>query len=104
MRWAEEVELLQEEMRRVSSFLRWHAGWWDEKGLQHRILSTAAENEGMVAYACRQAQLRHDLADCFDMMWAAHLPTTATTQPAAATVTVSTQDLPDLNIPELPPL
>ncbi|KAG2750254.1 hypothetical protein P692DRAFT_20421062 [Suillus brevipes Sb2] len=28
MRWAEEVELLHEEMRRVLQFLRWHAAWW----------------------------------------------------------------------------
>ncbi|KAF8074787.1 hypothetical protein FPV67DRAFT_1665550 [Lyophyllum atratum] len=28
MRWAEEVELLTEEMRRVSAFLKWKAGWW----------------------------------------------------------------------------
>ncbi|KAG1866963.1 hypothetical protein C8R48DRAFT_599724 [Suillus tomentosus] len=26
-RWAEEVELLQEEMRRVAEFLSWHAAW-----------------------------------------------------------------------------
>jgi hypothetical protein len=99
MRWAEEVELLQEEMRRVSSFLRWHAGWWDEKGRDRETLSTTADNEGLVAYACRQAQLRHDLADRFDTMWAAHVPTTTT----ATTLRSSAQDLPDLNIPQLPP-
>lgn len=95
MRWAEEVELLQEEMRRVSGFLRWHAGWWNEKGWDRWTPSTTADSEGLVAYACRQAQLRHDLADCFDTVWAAHVPTTTTRS--------STQDLPDLDIPQLPP-
>ncbi|OAX33799.1 hypothetical protein K503DRAFT_794391 [Rhizopogon vinicolor AM-OR11-026] len=64
MRWAEEVELLNEEMRRVLQFLRWHASWWNELG-RARTLSTAADNEGLVAYARCQAQLRHDLADHF---------------------------------------
>lgn len=69
MRWAEEVELLQEEMRRVSCFLKWHATWWQKKIAAH-MLATAADNEGLSAYACRQAQLREDLADCFEKKWA----------------------------------
>ncbi|KAJ8584343.1 hypothetical protein M405DRAFT_866304 [Rhizopogon salebrosus TDB-379] len=73
MRWAEEGELLWEEMRRVLQFLRWHAVWWDGKG-HGRTLSATADNEGLVAYACRQAQLRHGLADHFEGMWTAHLP------------------------------
>ncbi|KAG1864793.1 hypothetical protein F4604DRAFT_1882005 [Suillus subluteus] len=76
MQWAEEVELLSEEMRRVLQFLRWHAGWWYEKGHGCTLSSTAA-NEGLVAYACRQAQLRHNIADHFEMMWTAYLSTTA---------------------------
>ncbi|KAG0698806.1 hypothetical protein DFH29DRAFT_983758 [Suillus ampliporus] len=75
MRWAEEVELLQEEMRRVSCFLRWHASWWSTKIVEH-TLGTAADNEGLGAYACCQAQLRDNLADCFENKWAAHLPLT----------------------------
>ncbi|KAG1884343.1 hypothetical protein F4604DRAFT_1878735 [Suillus subluteus] len=76
MRWAEEVELLDEEMRRVLQFLRRHAGWWYEKG-HGCTLSSMADNEGLVAYACRQAQLRHDIADHFEMMWTAYLSTAA---------------------------
>ncbi|KAG2029379.1 hypothetical protein BDR03DRAFT_1018477 [Suillus americanus] len=44
MRWAEEVELLQEE----------------------RTLGTAANIEGLGAYAYHQAQLRDDLTNCFE--------------------------------------
>lgn len=75
MRWVEEVELLHEEMRRVLQFLQWHAAWWHEKGCE-RTLGAAAENKDLVAYACRQAQLTHNLADHIDKMWMAHISTT----------------------------
>ncbi|KAG1839753.1 hypothetical protein DFJ58DRAFT_718504 [Suillus subalutaceus] len=91
MRWAEEVELLQEEMRRVSCFLRWHASWWKKKIAEHTL-------QGLSAYAYRQARLRDKLAHCFEIKWAAHLPLTAacnTTCPAD-----SEADL-DLYLPEL---
>jgi hypothetical protein len=29
MRWQEEVELLQEEMRRTLQYLEWQAVWWE---------------------------------------------------------------------------
>ncbi|KAJ7792839.1 hypothetical protein B0H14DRAFT_3094116 [Mycena olivaceomarginata] len=32
-RWAEEVDLLEEEMRRIDAFLRWRSGWWKEREL-----------------------------------------------------------------------
>ncbi|KAJ7232186.1 hypothetical protein B0H12DRAFT_1076912 [Mycena haematopus] len=31
MRWQEEVDLLEEEMRRISQFLRWRSEWWSGK-------------------------------------------------------------------------
>ncbi|KAG2090914.1 uncharacterized protein F5147DRAFT_748193 [Suillus discolor] len=74
MRWAEEVELLQEEMRWVSCFLKWHATWWKKK-IAECTLATAADNEGLSGYACRQAQLREDLTDCFEKKWAGALET-----------------------------
>ncbi|KAG2136089.1 uncharacterized protein EDB93DRAFT_1242432 [Suillus bovinus] len=55
--WAEEVELLQEEMRCVVSFLSWHAGWWEEQASQRMVLA-APEQEGVCGYARRQAALR----------------------------------------------
>ncbi|KAG1720604.1 uncharacterized protein EDB91DRAFT_1240394 [Suillus paluster] len=57
MRWAEEVELLQEEMRWVTCFLRWHASWWNQKIAEH-MLGISADDEGLGAYAYRQAWLR----------------------------------------------
>lgn len=47
--WAEEVELLQEEMRRVASFLSWHAGWWEEQ-VNRRTVLAAPEQEGIEGY------------------------------------------------------
>ena len=107
MRWAEEVELLQEEMRRVSCFLRWHASWWNKKTLEC-TRGTAADIEGLGAYAYRQARLRDDLADCFENKWAAYCPLTAagydTMYPAVSaseTMMANEAEL-DLYLPELP--
>ncbi|KAG1743568.1 uncharacterized protein EDB91DRAFT_1247066 [Suillus paluster] len=49
--WSEEVELLLEEMRRVTVFLRWQAEWW---GGRHssQAPELTAEQEGLAAYAC----------------------------------------------------
>ncbi|KAG2030597.1 hypothetical protein BDR03DRAFT_1016987 [Suillus americanus] len=46
MRWAEEVELLQEEMCRVLQFFWWQATWWDERGHQ-RVEEDAGCLEGI---------------------------------------------------------
>ncbi|KAG1793209.1 uncharacterized protein HD556DRAFT_1432380 [Suillus plorans] len=98
MRWAEEVELLQEEMRRVSCFLKWHATWWQKKIAAH-ALATAADNEGLSAYACRQAQLREDLADCFRKKWAG-CNAVHSVGSASETTTACEADL-DLYLPEI---
>jgi hypothetical protein len=37
MHWSEEVELLQEEMRRVLQFFGWQATWWDSQR-EHRFI------------------------------------------------------------------
>ncbi|KAJ7262384.1 hypothetical protein C8J57DRAFT_1183875 [Mycena rebaudengoi] len=68
LRWSEEVQLLEEEMRRVLQFLRWHAGWWREQiGLRPEI--DAAQREGETAYALRQASLKEALAARFEQKW-----------------------------------
>ncbi|KAG2345649.1 hypothetical protein BDR05DRAFT_1013616 [Suillus weaverae] len=64
LRWAEEVELLQEEMRHVLQFLEWQADWWAAR------CDTAAHNEGLSAYAARQADIRHCMAGHFCHLWA----------------------------------
>ncbi|KAG1878165.1 hypothetical protein F4604DRAFT_1580347 [Suillus subluteus] len=105
MRWAEEVKLLQEEMRQVSCFLRWHTSWWNKK-IVECTLGTAADNEGLCAYAWRQAQLRDDLANCFKNKWAVHLPLTVTcntmcSADSASESMVASEAKLDLYLPEL---
>ncbi|KAG2033360.1 hypothetical protein BDR03DRAFT_935695 [Suillus americanus] len=60
--WAKEVELLQEEMWRVASFLSWHAGWWEEQANWRTILA-APEQEGIEGYVKRQAALCRAMRD-----------------------------------------
>ncbi|KAH7918603.1 hypothetical protein BV22DRAFT_1024324 [Leucogyrophana mollusca] len=74
MRWSEEVELLEEEMRRVLQYLRWHATWWDNQS-DRRTQPDPAEREGLRAFAVRQADHRRTLAAQFTALWKDHLPT-----------------------------
>lgn len=69
-RWCEEVELVQEEMRRALAYLQWRSDWWiaqaehrDPKKISQPLLS------GLRAYALRQAQLQLDLGVQFARMW-----------------------------------
>lgn len=69
MRWGEEVQLLQEEMRRILAFLRWEAARWDGRR-DDATLTNAEHEDGCVAYAKRQADLRRHLASSFEARWA----------------------------------
>lgn len=71
MRWAEEVELVLEEMRRVKQFLAWQAGWWIEQEYRREASATEIHSEGLSAYARRQARIRLDLKVHFEHMWRA---------------------------------
>ncbi|KAF8426432.1 hypothetical protein L210DRAFT_3652903 [Boletus edulis BED1] len=67
-RWAEEVELLFEEQRRVLRFLRWQAKWRTDR--QNLVVADdSAINEGLGSYALRQAALRDELAKHFTHIW-----------------------------------
>ncbi|KAJ6518332.1 hypothetical protein C8R47DRAFT_959834, partial [Mycena vitilis] len=69
-RWAEEVDLLEEEMCRIDRFLAWKSAWWLERADGRRREEDSAEREGERAYAYRQAKLKADLRDHFAGMWA----------------------------------
>ncbi|TFY58982.1 hypothetical protein EVJ58_g6062 [Rhodofomes roseus] len=56
-RWSEEVELLQEEMRRVQAYHQWKADEWLKKTNPLPMLP-ADYHEGLSAYAQRQAEVR----------------------------------------------
>ncbi|KAJ7073559.1 hypothetical protein B0H15DRAFT_925638 [Mycena belliarum] len=68
MWWTEEVDLLEEEMRRVGQFMRWRSRWWNDRvGL--RELPEGAQLEGETAYALGQAAIQAGLADRFERDW-----------------------------------
>ncbi|KAK7055702.1 CxC2 domain-containing protein [Favolaschia claudopus] len=69
-RWTEEVDLLEEEMRRVLQFLEWKAAWWTALvGQREAVVSDAVLNEGFTAYAQRQSRIQLDLRARFQENW-----------------------------------
>ncbi|OAX31006.1 hypothetical protein K503DRAFT_704426, partial [Rhizopogon vinicolor AM-OR11-026] len=103
MRWSEEVELLQEEMRRVLQFFGWQATWWDSQK-ERRFIEPTEERDGLRAYAARQASLRHDLRQNFSRLWKPYLPQTATV-PGLSNSPFDLDglaELPDLSAPPQP--
>ncbi|KAG1836189.1 hypothetical protein C8R48DRAFT_751702 [Suillus tomentosus] len=95
MHWAEEVQLLHEEMRRVLQFLDWQANWWDEQW-DRRDCRMTAEHEGLVSYANKQPDIQCRLAVHFRLLWATYLPLSgAVPQPDDFT------EFPDLMLPDL---
>ncbi|KAJ7153200.1 hypothetical protein C8R43DRAFT_1127039 [Mycena crocata] len=67
MRWAEEVALLEEEMRRIRQFLTWRAGWWTERA-DGRQREDGPQREEERAYAWH-AKLQTDLCERFETLW-----------------------------------
>jgi hypothetical protein len=68
-RWREEVELLKEEMRRTLKFLDWKSSLWTSKSLMSDRSALASLNEGLNAYAFRQAYVFMSLHDNFLSLW-----------------------------------
>jgi hypothetical protein len=68
MRWSEEVIFLREEMRRVAAFLEWDAQEWEGRKMLHTGLRGEVE-EGMLAYAYKQAHLRRSRRTAFLHLW-----------------------------------
>ncbi|KAK6977540.1 CxC2 domain-containing protein [Favolaschia claudopus] len=69
-RWTEEVDLLEEEMRRVLEFLKWRAEWWIALiGQRVAAPDDPAGTEGFVAYARRQSRIQSDLRARFEANW-----------------------------------
>ncbi|KAJ7853723.1 hypothetical protein B0H14DRAFT_3085596 [Mycena olivaceomarginata] len=69
-RWTEEVDLVEEEMRRILAFLQWkEKRWLDLADERHNIDDVL--HEGLVAYARHQARIQWDLRVCFEGNWQA---------------------------------
>jgi succinate dehydrogenase/fumarate reductase flavoprotein subunit len=69
MPYAEEVDLVEEEMRRVLQLLRWRAEWW--RWLVGRQAEGQLEplREGHAAYAHKQAAYMDTLVKNFEKLW-----------------------------------
>ncbi|KAL7284431.1 hypothetical protein ACG7TL_001721 [Trametes sanguinea] len=77
MRWEEETKILLEEMLRVIRTYRYEEGEWLKRASK-RTVSDHSLQEGLVAYATKQAQIRramrlHFISVCRDMAMAAAL-------------------------------
>ncbi|KAF7358019.1 hypothetical protein MVEN_00849000 [Mycena venus] len=68
LRWQEEVDLLEEEMRHVLQFLQWRGRWWMEQ-VGQRDLEDGPQLEGETAYAIRQAGVQRRLHSLFVEAW-----------------------------------
>ncbi|KAG6808449.1 hypothetical protein H0H92_004083 [Tricholoma furcatifolium] len=70
LRWEEEVELIQEEMRRVVTYLLWQADWWRLKVAgAHGVTSDPSLWSGLGAYAESQADMFDSLAASSAACW-----------------------------------
>jgi hypothetical protein len=72
MRWKEEVEIVQEEMRRVIVYHRWKAGWWQRQSVR-RISGDSDIRNGLVGYAHKQAAICMRMAEQCVTAWLPHL-------------------------------
>ncbi|KIL55654.1 hypothetical protein M378DRAFT_17763, partial [Amanita muscaria Koide BX008] len=67
-RWEEEFQLLQEEMRRTVAYLEWKASWWHSQATRRKT-DDAIVQQGLQAYAERQAHLMKKLASSCAERW-----------------------------------
>ncbi|KAJ7107449.1 hypothetical protein C8R44DRAFT_885462 [Mycena epipterygia] len=71
----EEVDLLEEEMRRTPVYLRWRADWWESQKIHNGptqrpdLQTDARQREGHDAYATRQAGMLRGIAARFEKKW-----------------------------------
>ncbi|KAJ7828186.1 hypothetical protein B0H13DRAFT_2437970 [Mycena leptocephala] len=69
-RWTEEVDLLEEEMRRILVFVEWKAQWWrGMKDGRMDVMGNVAAREAFNAYAERQATIQETLKTRFERDW-----------------------------------
>ncbi|KAJ7017626.1 hypothetical protein C8F04DRAFT_1279060 [Mycena alexandri] len=69
-RWTEEVDLLEEEMRRIQQFLTWRADMWEAQVGRCGTQVDEIQLEGDAAYARRQAAFQRGLCNAFAVKWA----------------------------------
>jgi hypothetical protein len=68
-RWKEEIQLVEEEMRRSLEFGRWLGSWWMQRA-SIRTGITSQLQEGLIAYAGEKADMEHRRIISWEMTWA----------------------------------
>jgi hypothetical protein len=68
MRWVEEVEILQEEMRRTIVYYEWKQQWWLEQNPRRPNVDDTIQH-GISAYSQKQAYYCKCMAERFAMDW-----------------------------------
>jgi len=69
LRYAEEHELLQEEMQRVCLYLGWKGSWWRDQRFRGRMGASRRVKAGLDAYAKKQASILESLRAHFINLW-----------------------------------
>jgi hypothetical protein len=72
MRWKEELEIVQEEMRRVVEYHRWRADWW-QRQVGARNSCDDETQSGLMGYAYKQAAICTRIAEQCAITWLPHL-------------------------------
>jgi hypothetical protein len=67
-RWAEEVQLLGEEMRRILFYLQWKSEWWLAKTSARSGINKEL-SEGLSAYAAKQHAILQQMGRQFAAEW-----------------------------------
>jgi hypothetical protein len=68
MRWEEEVQIIQEEMRRTIVYYEWKQQWWIEQ-IPQPTTSKDTIQLGLSAYSQKQAHYCQCMAESFAMAW-----------------------------------
>jgi len=68
MKWQEEFEIIQEEMRHVLLWFEWKASWWDEQRVA-KIGGDPEVRHGASAYASKQTHITRCMAACCMATW-----------------------------------
>jgi uncharacterized protein YecA (UPF0149 family) len=67
-RWKEEVQLVEEEMRRALEFTRWLSSWWIQQATIRTGISSNLQ-EGLMAYAAEMADMENRRLESWRLTW-----------------------------------
>ncbi|KAJ7884172.1 hypothetical protein B0H14DRAFT_2339297 [Mycena olivaceomarginata] len=92
MRYAEETDLLEEEMRRVLQFFQWRGDWWRARVGLRAARQDQTLQEGHASYALKQAAYQDGMRAGFEKQWRALAGLVADARAACAEVKVDEEE------------